>query len=92
MSVFQSQRFSYQEVALRAGVDPEFVEELVRVGAIEPDPNDRTYFAAEVTIRVSKLRRLQNDLGVNLEGAAVIVHLLDRIAELEQQLKALGRR
>jgi chaperone modulatory protein CbpM len=86
-----SVRFTYQEVALRAGVDPEFVAELVRVGAIEPDPKDRAYFAAEVTIRVSKLRRLQTDLGVNLEGAAVIVHLLDRIAELEQRLKALGR-
>jgi chaperone modulatory protein CbpM len=92
MSVFEVERFSYQEVALRAGVDPEFVAELVRVGAIEPDPNDRAHFATEVTIRVSKVRRLQNDLGVNVEGAAVIILLLDRIAELEHQLKALGRR
>jgi MerR-like DNA binding protein len=81
--------FSFHEVAVRCGVELHFVEQLVQLGVIEPDPSDRAMLATEVTVRVSKLVRLQTDLGVNLEGAAVIVELLDRIAELEAQLKAL---
>jgi MerR-like DNA binding protein len=80
--------FSFQEVAVRCGVERHFVEQLVQLGVIEPHPSDRALLATEVTMRVSKLVRIQHDLGVNLEGAAVIIDLLDRIAELEAQLRA----
>lgn len=86
------QLFSFQEVAVRCGVDRAFVEQLVQLGVIEPHSSDRGMLATEVTIRVSKLVRLQRDLGVNLEGAAIIIDLLDRIAELEGQLSALRGR
>jgi MerR family transcriptional regulator/heat shock protein HspR len=49
-------------------------------------------FACEVTLRVRRFVRLQRDLGVNVEGAAVIVDLLDRIEALEHDLAALRRR
>jgi MerR-like DNA binding protein len=81
--------FSFQEVAVRCGVDQGFVEQLVELGVIEPHPSDRSLLATEVTVRVAKLVRLQHDLGVNLEGAAIIIDLLDRITELEAQLDAL---
>lgn len=84
--------FSFQEVAVRCGVDQRFVEQLVQLGVIEPHPSDRALLATEVTVRVSKLVRLQHDLGVNLEGAAIIIDLLDRITELEHQLNALRGR
>jgi hypothetical protein len=83
--------FSFHEVAVRCGVDSRFVEQLVQLGVIEPHPTDRGLLATEVTVRVSKLVRLQQDLGVNLDGAAIILDLLDRIAELEVQLSALKR-
>lgn len=82
--------FSVREVALRCGVEQGFIEQLVRIGFIEPDPSDAAMLAADVTIRVTKVVRLQHDLGVNLEGATIIVELLERIAELEAHLKALG--
>lgn len=84
--------FSFQEVAVRCGVDQGFVEQLVQLGVIEPDPSDRALLATEVTVRVSKLVRIQQDLGVNLEGAAIIIDLLDRISQLEAQLAALRNR
>jgi hypothetical protein len=83
--------FSFQEVAVRCGVDQAFVEQLVQIGVIEPHPTDRGLLATEVTMRVSKLVRIQHDLGVNLEGAAIIIDLLDRISELEVELRALRR-
>jgi DNA-binding transcriptional MerR regulator len=91
MSISKLELFSFQEVAVRCGVEPRFVEQLVQLGVIEPHPSDGARLATEVTVRVSKLVRLQRDLGVNLEGAAVIVELLDRISDLEAQLKALRR-
>jgi hypothetical protein len=39
-----------------------------------------------------KFVRLQRDLGVNAEGAALIVELLDRIDALEQRLRHLEGR
>jgi hypothetical protein len=40
---------------------------------------------------VQRCVRLQRDLGVNLEGTAVIVELLERIESLEHELRALRR-
>jgi DNA-binding transcriptional MerR regulator len=86
--------FSTHEVATRSGVEVAFVERLVKLGVIDPHPHEQqqTAFEREVTLRVAKLVRLQRDLGVNLEGAAVIIELLDRIDMLEHRLRHLERR
>jgi chaperone modulatory protein CbpM len=84
------------EIALRCGVEQSFVEQLVEFGIIEgpilesnaPGPGK---YAGEVTLRVQRCVRLQRDLGVNLEGTAVIVELLERIESLEHELRGLRR-
>jgi hypothetical protein len=78
-----------EEVAGRCGVDEAFIQQLVGLGVIEPSGRG---FACEVTLRVRRFVRLQRDLGVNFEGAAVIIDLLDRIEALEHDLAALRRR
>jgi chaperone modulatory protein CbpM len=84
--------FSVTEVAVRCGVDVAFVEELVQLGVISAAPGSELVFSREVTLRVGRFVRLQRDLGVNHEGAAVIVDLLDRIDALEHRLAHLERR
>lgn len=84
--------FSVQDVAVRCGVDVAFVERLVELGVISMHPSGERRFACEVTLRVGKFVRLQRDLGVNAEGAALIVELLDRIDLLEQRLRHFERR
>ena len=79
--------FSVQDVAVRCGVDVAFVERLVELGVIHTYPGGERRFACEVTLRVGKFVRLQRDLGVNAEGAALVVELLDRIEQLEQRLR-----
>lgn len=80
---------SREEVAGRCGVDEAFIQELVGLGVIETSGRG---FSCEVTLRVRRFVRLQRDLGVNFEGAAVIVDLLDRIEALEHELAALRLR
>ena len=79
------------EIALRCGVEQGFVEQLVEFGIIEGHAPDAQTYAGEVTLRVQRCVRLQRDLGVNLEGAAVIVELLERIESLEHELRSLRR-
>lgn len=80
---------SREEVAGRCGVDEAFIQQLVGLGVIEASGHG---FTCEVTLRVRRFVRLQRDLGVNFEGAAVILDLLDRIEALEHDLAALRRR
>jgi len=83
--------FTVQELAIRWGVDVALVEQLAELGVIEPHPEAGRVFSCEVTLRVGRFVRLQRDLGVNAEGAAVIVELLDRIEALEHELRSLRR-
>ncbi len=78
--------FTTEEVALRCRVHVSYVEKLYRLGIISCHPNYERYFAPQVTIRVQKVLRLRNDLGVNEQGAAVILDLLERIDDLERKL------
>ena len=79
--------YSVQDIAVRCGIDTDLVEQLVQLGVISVHPDSGRAFACEVTIRVSKFVRLQRDLGLNSEGAALVLELLDRIEHLESRLR-----
>ena len=82
---------TYQEVAERCGVQVGFIHRLVRAGILEMTSERWPgCLYAEATLRVRKVVRLQEHLGVNLEGAAVILDLLERIEELENELAHRG--
>jgi MerR family transcriptional regulator/heat shock protein HspR len=84
--------FTVQELARRWGVEVELVEQLAELGVIEAYGEGGRVFSCEVTLRVGRFVRLQRDLGVNVEGAVVILELLDRIEALEQELRHSRRR
>ncbi len=44
-------------------------------------------YSEEAVEQLRRIRRLQRDLGINLAGIEVIVHLLKRIESLEQALE-----
>jgi chaperone modulatory protein CbpM len=79
------------EIALRCGVEQRFIEQLVEFGIIESQAPDAGSYSSEVTLRVQRCVRLQRDLGVNLEGTAVIIEVLERIESLEHELRGLRR-
>ena len=82
--------FTAEEVALRCGVQVTYVERLYRLGIVSRHPDHEMYFPSDVTVTIRKIVRLRSDLGVNEEGAAVIMDLLGRIEALEQELLLRG--
>jgi chaperone modulatory protein CbpM len=65
---------------------------MVEEGILDPegDRPGRWRFPPDCVGRVRAAQRLLLDLDVNLAGAAVALHLLERIACLEGRLRALG--
>ena len=58
-----------------------------RIGLIEPfrsQGNQRVFSRRDID-RVKKLRTLVDDIGVNLAGVEVIMGLLDRLQQLEEE-------
>ena len=62
-----------------AGLHPELVRRLIRLGAIEPDASDGA-------ARLARIVRLRRDLGLNYAGAILACELLARIDELATRL------
>jgi chaperone modulatory protein CbpM len=81
--------FGLEDVASRAGVHPEVVQRFIELGLIEPavlrqDAPSGVMFDAHAVHRVRVIQRLRCDLGINLQGIAVILDLLDRLDESER--------
>jgi len=60
-----------------------------RIGVIEParsQGNIRLYSERDVAL-LRRVKTLMEDMGVNLAGAEVILHLTQQIAQLQQRLE-----
>jgi DNA-binding transcriptional MerR regulator len=77
-----------EQVAARCGVQHTFVRLLLEHGVIEVQERRRLLLSQDATLRINKVVRLQRDLGVNVPGASVILELLERIDDLERQLRS----
>jgi hypothetical protein len=71
-----------EALARRAGLHPDLVRRLIRIGAVDP-------LAWDAAPRLARMMRLHRDLGLNYAGAVLACDLLARIDELEARL---GRR
>ncbi|MFN8523562.1 MAG: helix-turn-helix transcriptional regulator [Chloroflexota bacterium] len=73
------------------GVHPQTLRYYERAGLVSPSRsrgNIRLYSARDIE-RAQQVKRLIEDLGVNLAGVEVIVRLTDRIRELEHENEQL---
>lgn len=70
----------------------EHIEAMVEQGILEPSGRRGSHwcFSASSLRRTRITLHLQRDLGVNMEGAALALDLLERIDELNARLHALG--
>lgn len=86
-----NQHYVIQVVARRAGVHPRTIQVYERLGLIERRaPRNPTYTEDDVA-RVRMIRRLVDDLGVNLAGADVILHMREQLLALHAELERLRR-
>jgi MerR family transcriptional regulator/heat shock protein HspR len=77
-----------QSEAKWAGIDdlpyqPLLIERMAAIGIIEP--KDKMLSAQDIE-RVNRILRIRNVLGVNLSGAAIIIELMDRMEDLEEEI------
>lgn len=70
-------------------VDHTLVEQLIEEGILDPigGRSDELRFHYKSVHRTRTVVRLQDDLGVNLAGAALALELLDHIESLRGQLR-----
>lgn len=70
----------------RLSIHPGFLDILEELGVIEV-VNDMV--ESKELQKINKIIRLQNSLGINLNGAILICDLLERIEELEDEVHEL---
>lgn len=79
-----------RELGRLVGVHPDKLRRYIVFGLIDPDVEaPEPLFEDSIVARIHKIERLKKDLGLNLAGCGLVLDLLERIADLEQQLKNL---
>lgn len=83
-------RYAISVVARRSGVHTTTLRRYEEWGLLEPARSGQRRLYSEADIdRVLRIRRLMDDLGVNLAGAAAILHLRDQLIALQRELQQL---
>jgi MerR family transcriptional regulator/heat shock protein HspR len=83
-------RYAISVVAARCGVRKGTLRRYEEWGLLEPARTGRQRLYSEADIdHVLRIRRLVDDLGVNLAGAAAVLHLRQQVISLQRELDAL---
>jgi len=82
------------ELAQCSGLSEAELRNLVELGAIAPvDPDAREWsFGSKCIIAARAASRLRNDFELDTDGLALVLSLLDRVQELENELQRLHAR
>lgn len=81
------------ELGRLVGRHPAILREYIRYGLIDPKiERAEPLFEDTVVVRVQKIERLKNDLGLNLAGCGLVMDLLEQISDLEAQLRSIQRK
>ncbi len=85
------QRLSISELALYSGMSEVDLRELVDYGVLTPShPQEAQWaFSADCVERVRKAGRLRDELELDTHALALAIMLLDRIDDLEAQMRAM---
>ncbi len=89
----QRPKYTIKSVAQMVGLHEQSLRMYERKGLIQPqrsDGNIRLFSDTDVE-RVRCIKRLVNDLGVNLAGAEVILHMREQMETLRQEVEQLQR-
>lgn len=83
---------SFGDVCRSCGLPADSLLELVQAGVVEPiagrHPN-QWRFHPHTVIRVQRAQRLRRDLAVDLDGAALVLDLIEEVRELRQRVHVL---
>lgn len=85
----KARRLSLESFASATDLHPLVVRRLVALGLIEAERDHRgdLMFSTNQIAVVAKIQRLRRGLGLNYAGVGAVLVLLDRVADLEAQLR-----
>ena len=91
MLIEDDDELSLGEMCRACAIHADWLIDLVNEGILEPRGEDtsRWRFSSVELMRVHRVIRLQQDLRVNLAGAALALDLLDEIDQLRARLRTL---
>lgn len=84
-------RYVISVAARILGIETHTLRYYERVSIIEPQRsqgNIRLYSERDIDL-LRRVKTLVEDMGVNLAGVEVILHMMQRLSELQNELKAL---
>ena len=83
-------RYAISVVATRCGVRKGTLRRYEEWGLLEPARAGRRRLYTDADIEhVQRIRRLVDDLGINLAGAAAVMHLRQQVIALQRELDEL---
>ena len=84
---------SLEDVARRCGVHPQLIDRFVALSLVEArrDESGRLWFDSRAPATVARAQRLHAGLGLNYAALGLVLDLLDRIEQLEAELRRTGR-
>ena len=86
----ESAAMGAEVVARMVEVHPQTLRLYERQGLIKPQRRGQIRMFSDADIdRLRQIQRLKDDLGVNIAGIEVILNLLDRIEELQQEIERI---
>ena len=84
--------YEMKMICEKVGLSPKTIRCWIEEGLLSPQREGKRYvFNEEDLKRILLIRRLRDDLGVNLAGIDIILQLLDRIATLEDEIARLRK-
>jgi DNA-binding transcriptional MerR regulator len=85
-------RLDLESFARYAGVHPDLVRRLVALGLLEPvRERGEWWFGADQLAELARIERLRRGCDLNYAAIGLVLDLLDRIAELEAELRTVRR-
>lgn len=71
----------------------DYIFTLAEYGFIEvKQMEDNIYLEPHTIVEIERIGRLQDQLGINLEGIDALYHMMQRVEELENQLRHVKER
>ena len=91
---FEEQRLSFDELADVSRLPAELLHELIGCGAISPLEEQSTpaHFGAQALTTARTARRLRDDFELDAAALALALRLIERVEELEIELRQLRAR
>ena len=85
-TIIEDSHMTLEQICQLCDTSSDWIFSLIQECIIEPEPfrleTPGLHFSGECLIRVRSALRLQRDLGINLEGVALILDLMAELSEL----------